>query len=153
MREGNIFTLCVSPHLDGGGGGHSLPRSRWGGIPLPRSRQGGIPSQVQVGVPLPRSRQGGIPSQVQVGVPLLRSRQGGTPFPSLGGGTPTWEWVPPPGKGVTPHSGQVPGWGGTPYQSSIVCTCYAVGGVPLSFTQEDFLVVHMWVKGIVFGQE
>ena len=29
MGEGNIFTLCVSPHLDGGGGGR-VPRPRSG---------------------------------------------------------------------------------------------------------------------------
>ena len=39
MREGNSFTLCVSPHLDRGGyylqagGGYPLPRSRWGVLP------------------------------------------------------------------------------------------------------------------------
>ena len=41
--------------------------------------------------------------------------------PCLVGGTPS---LPPP-----PIA-----------QSSIASTCYAVGGVPLAFTQEDFLV-------------
>ena len=29
-------------------------------------------------------------------------------------------------------------------QSSIASTCYAVGGVPLAFTQEDFLVAYFF---------
>ena len=55
--------------------------------------------------------------------------------------------VPPPGKGwyplagsTSPHPGKIPGQGGTPYLSGIACTCYAVGGVPLAFTQEGCLV-------------
>ena len=33
------------------------------------------------------------------------------------------------------------GGGGTLYWNSIVCTCYAAGGMPLAFTQEYFLVI------------
>ena len=35
MREGNIFTLCVSPHLDRGGGGRDTTPARtgWWGVP------------------------------------------------------------------------------------------------------------------------
>ena len=34
MGEGTVFSLFVSPHLDGEGGGWvSHPRSRWGGTP------------------------------------------------------------------------------------------------------------------------
>ena len=32
---------------------------------------------------------------------------------------------------------------GYPNQNSIACTCYAAGGIPLSFTQEDFLVFNL----------
>ena len=50
--EGNIFSLCVSSHLDGGGGGGGGNPIHWqGGTPfpgLPRSR-GVPPSQVQMG--------------------------------------------------------------------------------------------------------
>ena len=58
MGEGNIFSLCVSSHLDGGGGGvEPLPRSRLGGrgYPLPRSRWG---------YHLPRPGGGGTPTGI-----------------------------------------------------------------------------------------
>ena len=42
--------------------------------------------------------------------------------------------------GVPPVPGQDRGAGGYPIQNSIACTCYAAGGMPLAFTQEDFLV-------------
>ena len=100
--------------------------------------------------PFPGPGRGVPPSQVQVG---------GTPFP--GGGYPipggalpaSWMRYPP-----HPDLGREypPAWtweGGTPHQvrsqdgeedtcnrNSIACTCYAVGGVPLKFTQDDFLV-------------
>ena len=114
MREGNSFTLCVSPHLDGG-------------VP---------PSQVQVGggTPFPGpGRGGGTPSQVQ-------SRQGGYPWPlhlDLGRGYPTPSHLGL-GRGYSP----VQHWMGTPISgdSSIASTCHAAGGMPLAFTQEDFFV-------------
>ena len=65
------------------------------------------------------------------GYPLPRSRWGGgTPFSGPGGGYPPRRSGrgTPPGKGYPP-----PG-------SSIACTCYAAGGMPFAFTQEDFLV-------------
>ena len=55
MGEGNIFTLCVSPHLDGEGGGYLHPADR--GYPLPRSGQGDTPSQIRMGVSLSHLRQ------------------------------------------------------------------------------------------------
>ena len=60
------------------------------------------------------------------------------------GGTPVLTW-----DGGTPHQGQVPGqdWGGTPNWNSIACTCYAAGGMPLAFTQEDFLVSEIILGG------
>ena len=101
-----------------------------------RERGGGYPiSGMGRGVPHLRSRYGGTPSQVWVGgYPI--SGLGGTPsqgVPYVWRGTPCW--------GV-PHV-----WGGTASlgspiaQSSIASTCYAAGGVPFAFTQEDFLVV------------
>ena len=73
MGEGNIFSLCVSSHLDRG---CYLPR--WGVYTFP----------------------GGW----------------GTTLPGRG----------------------------TPYQNSIACTCYVLDGMPLAFTQEDFLVIYLF---------
>ena len=86
MGEGNVFTLCVSPHLDWGGG---VPIRILKGV-------GGSPSQVW---------RGGTLSQVWlVGVPC------GTPLPRTGWGTsPTsqdWMGYPRPGlDGVPPWPG------------------------------------------------
>ena len=62
----------------------------------------------------------------------------GVPRPrSMGGGYPI------PGTQGTSHHHQ--DWMGYPHppirQSSITSTCYVAGGVPLAFTQEDFLVL------------
>ena len=122
-----------------------------GGVPHPRSRQGGTPSRSRQwgGVPHPRSRWGGTPSRSrQWGVPHPRSW--GDPLPGAGGGYP----IPGPGGGVPPsqvQAGEVPhprsrqggtrlGYPPTPGRSSIECICYAAVGMPLAFTQEDFLV-------------
>ena len=52
--------------------------------------------------------------------------------PDLGWGTPqTWDWVYPP------------------RQISIASTSYAAGGVPLAFTQEDFLVFINYYMGTI----
>ena len=66
---------------------------------------------------------------------------GGVPQPGLdGGGDPGYPlgqvWM----MGGTPHP-TMTGWGTPlPPPTSIGSTCYAVGGMPLAFTQEDFLV-------------
>ena len=90
--------------------------------------RGGTPPQVQVG---------GTPSQVQVGgYPIPGPGRWGYPIPGPGpgrGGTPSQVW------GDT--LSQV--WGGySGYPPGIASTCYgyAAGGMPLAFTQEDFLV-------------
>ena len=87
--------------------------------------QGVPPSQVRIeGTPIPGQDRGGTPSQVRIGVPPLAGW--GYPLVSTMG-------VPPV---------QVPGqdrWS-TPNWNTIVCTCDAAGGMPLTFTQEDFLV-------------
>ena len=119
-----------------------------GGYYLPR---GVLPSQVGGGRVLP-SRQGGTTSR---GYYLPR---GGTTFPEgyylprQGGVLPFWGGgVLPPGGYYLPRQGVLPSGGyylptgyyrqgGTPYRNSIACTCYAAGGMPLAFTQKDFLV-------------
>ena len=73
-----------------------------------------------------RSGWWGYPSQVwMVG--------GGTPARSGWWGYPSqvWTW-----RGI-PLT--MTGWG-TPPPTNIASTCYAAGGIPLAFTQEDFLV-------------
>ena len=139
MREGNSFSLSILA-----GRGVPCPRSGWG-VPHPRLRQG---------VAHPRSRQVGTPSQVQMGGTPSQVWTGRYPIPGLDGGTHSADGGYP-----HPRSGQIPqgtpphprldgipppsktGWG-TPSHPPIskASTCYAAGGVPIAFTQEDFLV-------------
>ena len=148
------------PGLAGGGVPH--PRSGLGvGGPHPRSGWGvpGVPpNQVRMGYPLDLGW--GTPLDMGQGTPL--DLGWGTPSPRHGQGTPwTWDRVPPrPGTGYPPDLGRgtppdlgrgtpqtwdrVPpptdlGWGTPP--PGIASTCYAAGGMPLAFTQEDLLVV------------
>ena len=104
---------------------------------------------------------GGVPCQVQPGgVPWLgggypaRSSWGGTlPGPAGGvpwpggvpwlGGYPDWRGtlaggVPCPGSTLARG---VPCRGGGTQLGNIGSTCYTAGGMPLAFTQEDFLVI------------
>ena len=122
-----------------------------------RSTTGGYFSQVCVcstlgGVPhpYPSLSGGGYPIQPWTGgVP--RSSLGWGEYPNLGwGGTPTLDrGVPQPWTGGHPISGGgTPShvWLGTPPKIASTCYGYAAGGVPLAFTQEDFLVlknIHM----------
>ena len=112
---------------------------------------GGTPSQVWkgLGVPHPRSgRGGGRVSQPKVWM------EGGYPIPGLDGGYPIPGLDRVGGAQGTPSS---PGWGTSHQQdgvppcpgqdgggylnwNSMACTCYAAGGMPLAFTQEEFLV-------------
>ena len=55
-----------------------------------------------------------LPSRPGMGIPSIQTWKGGIPHPDLGRGTPN--------------------------QNSIACTCYAAGGMPSAFMQEDFLV-------------
>ena len=78
------------------------------------------------------------------GVPRPRSvRGGGYPIQGLGEGVPHprsgWEGYP---VWVGGYPNPRCGWGTPPpiRHSSIANTCYAAGGMPLVFTQEDFLV-------------
>ena len=119
----------------------------WRGYPI-QLMWGGTPLQVWMrGTPsswwgcTPSSWQGGTPSSWQ-GVPP--SSWQGYPWGTPGQGYP-WQGpragVPCPLAGGTPQQGILP-----PNRSSIACTCYAVGGMPLAFTQEDFLVFNENLK-------
>ena len=126
MGEGTVFSLFVSPHLDGeggeggaktqsgldgggGGGAEDTPARSWwlgGGITPARSDGGGL--------------GGGTPSQVWwwggYPIPGLDGRGGtqGTPQPGLmvgGGGTPSQVWM----VGGTPSQVWMVGTQGTPH--------------------------------------
>ena len=132
MGEGNIFSLFT---LSGGGGGTKSRSGLWGG---------GVPQYLGWGEPHPRG--GGVPQ------PGLDS--GGEPHPRGGtlarsgwwGYTPQvrsgwWGYPPPPGQ-VWMVGGYPPTHPPTK-QSSKASTYYAAGGMPLAFTQEDFLVLFL----------
>ena len=123
-----MLSLC--PHL-GGGGGQVQPggvshrggvRSSWGGVSHRGGSGPGGGGSATGGV---RSSWGGSATrggQVQLGGSStrgVRSRQGGGQ--PLGGFRSSWG-------------------GGQPRQDNIGSTCYMAGGMPLAFTQEDFLV-------------
>ena len=141
-----IFSVCS--HLRGWGGS-----GRW--YPRPRSGGGGVPQPGLDG-------EGGVPWPGLDGGGCTPARSGwwGVPQPGLdgGGGDPGQIWmvgrgVPQPGLdggGGTPSQvwmgGGVPcpgldGGGGRGVPGSIASTCYAAAGMPLAFTQEDFLVL------------
>ena len=99
------------------------------------------------------SGRGVTPSQVRMGgYPIPGLVWGVAPRPGLDGrgGTPParsgwWMGTPPAGSGW--WGGTPPGLDGVPpptpiRQSSIASTCYLAGGMPLAFTQEDFLGHH-----------
>ena len=97
-----------------------------GGTPVPNRGRGtlvpgggyscpGVLCQPGLGYPYP-------PLQNRTGVPLARTGLGYSP--------------PPSGQDRT----GVPGYTSPPNQINRVSTCYTVGGMPLAFTQEDFLV-------------
>ena len=130
MGEGNIFSLFT---LVGGGEVPHLRSEVGGGVPHLRSEVGGVPHL--------RSEVGGYPiSGLGRGYPI--SGLGG--YPSLGG-TPCLGGTQclgvPHVRGEYPMSGGVPHLRPPIAQSSIASTCYAAGGVPLAFTQENFLVL------------
>ena len=107
------------------------------GVPHPDLGQGGYP-----GYPHPRLdvvplfRTGWDTPYQQNGIPPVQDWMG-SPCPGLDG-------IPPISRMGYPPSQT--GWG-TPHQVpptiSKASTCYAAGGVPLAFTQEDFLVLFL----------
>ena len=146
--------------------GRGVPHPSWGGCTqgIPPTRSGWGTPQTWDRVPPPdQVWMGYPPDQVWMGysprtwdrVPPQDLGQGNPPRtwdgvpPDLGWGTPqtwdgvtsqTWDRVPPaprPGTGYhPPPPDQV--W---IRQSSTASTCYVAGGVPLAFTQENFLVL------------
>ena len=152
MTEGNIFRLFTP--ADGGtpirlmGGTPILPDRGtpsflmgvacwdWMGYHL-RNRWGYTPVRTGRRYPTPIGTGWGYP---------LSELVGDTPPPlELDGGTPCQDWI-----GVAPTIGTGSpigtGWGYSSSpppirkQSSRASTCYAAGGMPFVFTQEDFLV-------------
>ena len=118
------------------------PKSGWG-YPIPGPDRGSTPSQVWMGgtpfkirmgvSPLSKTRWGTSHLRLDVILPLSKTGWGTSPPPSAEWGTPH----PYLGWGVAPHQRLD---GVPPPNISTASTCYAVGGVPLAFTQEDFLV-------------
>ena len=124
------------------------PPGHWTGYPPGLGQDGvppwpgldGVPPWTWDGVPPDQVRMGHPPDQVWMGYPL--DLGWGTPRPGQDG-APPWpglDGVPPrPGTGYPPR----PGMGYPPPNWDIASTCYAAGGMPLAFTQEDFLVTFM----------
>ena len=112
--------FSVWPHLFGGRGGAPDPALDGGGYPIQPWMGGGYLIQPWRGYP-------------------IQPWTGGVPYPALDGG------VPQPWTGGTPSRGGTPshvrGGGVPPTEIASSCYGYAAGGVPLAFTQEDFLVV------------
>ena len=150
------FHRCVSVQL-GGGTRSSLG---WGGYPI-QPWMGGYPIQPWMGWGLPNSAlDGGVPNPALDGGDTRSSLGGGVPNPALDGGYPIQPWtggypnlgweVPHliSGRGVSHPISRggypIPSPGRYPrYPPRIASTCYgyAAGSVPLTFTQEDFLVL------------
>ena len=147
-RRGKVlFTVCLSVHISRG-----YPSQVWGGTPS-QVWPGGYPIPgLGREVPHPRSECGG--GYLGYSHPLNQVRMGYPPtWPGLDGVLPgpgmgyplTWDGVPPwTWNGVPPDLGRSTpldlGWGTPP---GIASTCYAAGGMPLAFTQEDFLVLKL----------
>ena len=132
------FHRCLSVNISGGeypisglggypisgpGGGYSI--SGPGQVTPISGLGGGTTSQVWGGTS--SQVKGGTPSQVRGGYPI--SGLGGTPSQVWGRGTPSQVWG---GTHSTP-----------PPELASTCYGYAAGGMPLAFTQEDCLVIHI----------
>ena len=128
----------------------------WGGDSIPGLGGGGYPvSGVGEGYPVPGLDGGGYPGYPFGQDWMVGGYLGYPPWPVLDGGgrgtpgTPHHDWMgyPPPWlDGVPPttmtgRSTPLTLWlDGVP-PTSIASTCYTAGGMPLAFTQEDFLVI------------
>ena len=140
-----IVSVCVSVHtsIGGGGGGTYLPRSEWGDLPSQAGEY--LPSQVWTGgIPTFPGRGGGLPTLARGYLdrgylPWPGGAYLGWGIPTLAGGGTYLGWGGYlPWQGGTLWGGGVPTF---PCRNSIACACYAAGGMPLAFTQEDFLVI------------
>ena len=84
-------------------------------------------------------------------LPPTRSGWGTPPGPGMGYPPPDLGWGTPPDLGwCTPPDLAC----GTPLTWDIASTCYAAGGMPLAFTQEDFLVsdIFLFVLPLARGE-
>ena len=133
MRKGNVFT-GVSIYSGGRGEG-CLPNLH--PIILVPCPFCGVPQWL-----VPGPFLGGTPVRDGGCTPV---QDWGYPSPRWGGGNPRWG-TPWPGMGypwgrdLRPVSGVPPGQDGVPPWDSKWSTCYAAGGMPLAFTQENCLV-------------
>ena len=121
---------------------HSKCLLFWGGTWGTPPTWDGVPPGPEMGYP-PDLRWG-TPPDLRWGYPS-RPGMGYTP-PDLGWGNPP---TPRPGTKSPPgpKTGYAPGPGtGYPPPPSIASTWYAAGGMPLAFTQEDFLVINWGVR-------
>ena len=117
-----------------GPGGRDPIQVQVGGYPIPGlngGTQGYPPGKDWMGYPLGQEWMG-IPGQDWMGYPPRPGLDGVPPRPGLDGVAPSW-----PGLDGVPPSPII--------QSSIASTCYAVGSMPLAFTQEDFFVVFVFI--------
>ena len=142
IGKGNIFTLCVSPHLDWKGGGALSFQP--GGILHPRSGQWGTPSQAWMGGGyVIRGQDGGYPgvSPWTGWDPPSRTRWGYPPSLSRPP-IPIQDWM-----GYPPSHPDLR-WGTPPHlirrQSSTASTCYVAVGMPLAFTWRIFLFTQIF---------
>ena len=148
------------PHHRSGQGGTPFQVWMVEGYPIPGLDEGYPIPGLDGGYPIPGLDGGGGGT---LGTPLARSRwwKGVTPRPDLDGvglpRVPPWPgldgggyplamsiWWGLPGSPPTRTE-----WGTTPTpirQSSIASTYYPVGGMPLAFTQQDFLVDLLFIK-------
>ena len=99
----------------------------WGDTRVPPYQQDWM------GYPPPPGLDGYVPPTTRTGWVRTPHHQDWMGYPLARSGW--WGYVPPPPglDGVPPHTPPI-------RQSSIASTCYAAGGMPLAFTQEDFLV-------------
>ena len=155
------------------------PRSGWGGVPHPRSGWGGYPIPgLDGGYTIPGMDGGYTTPGMDGGYPIPGLNRGYT-IPGLDGGGVSWVGVPRVPSSQVWMMGDTPGtplarsewWGGylgypprpgldgggypgnpppPPIrQSSKASTCYAAGGMPFAFTQEDLLFCTILSKIII----
>ena len=112
------------------------------GVPHPRSGWGVPPTQNWMGYP-PLGLNGVLPIQDWMGYPLSRTGLGTSSCPELDMGT-----FLPPCQGLDGEPPPPP----VRRQSSKASICYAAGGMPLAFTQDDFLVYRNVHTGLRQGR-